>query len=198
MSKFEPKDKYFQKAKEEGYRARSVFKLQAIQERFKIIKKGDCVLDLGCAPGSFLQYILELIGSEGKAFGIDLQEMDIFDDSNITTYQGDAFDDELYKKIVQENDIKYFDTITSDMAPNTSGIKSVDSGRSFELNNHVVEVARKYLKKGGNLLFKAFPGPDHQLMIKRLKNEYSKMTIFKPDAVRKSSIEEYVICLRKI
>lgn len=198
MSKFEPKDKYFHKAKEEGYRARSVFKLQAIQERFKIIKRGDCVLDLGCAPGSFLQYILELIGPDGRGFGIDLEEMDIFDEPNITTYQGDAFDDDLYEKIVKENDIRYFDVITSDMAPKTSGIKSIDAGRSFELNNQVVEVARKYLKKSGNLLFKAFPGPDHQLMIRRLKKEYSKLSIFKPDAVRKSSIEEYVICLRKI
>jgi len=197
MSKFDPKDKYFQRAKDEGYRARSVFKLQAIQERFKIIKKGDCVLDLGCAPGSFLQYILEVIGAEGRGFGIDLQEMDLFDELNITTYKGDAFDDELYKKIVQENDIYDFDVITSDMAPKTSGIKNVDAGRSFELNYQVVEVAKGYLKKGGNLLFKAFPGPDHQQLLRELKTQYSKMTIFKPDAVRKSSIEEYVICVGK-
>ena len=198
MNKFNPQDRYFQKAKQGGYRARSAFKLEGIQQRFRILKAGDRVLDLGAAPGSFLQYISQIIGSKGLVVGVDLKPIKPFKKTNIRTYKGDIFDDELYKKCIQEIDVEKFDVITSDLAPATSGIKSLDAGRSFQLNEQVINIAEKYLKPGGNLVFKAFPGPEHQQLLKKAKTMFKQIKVFKPQAVRKSSCEQYIILITRL
>ncbi len=194
MSKsYNPQDKFFKKAKEQGYRARSAFKLEAIQKRFNLIKSEDKVLDLGAAPGSFLQLIGKLVGNKGSAIGIDLKPIENLKKSNVKTIVGDILDESIYEEFIDQ-----FDVITSDLAPSTSGIKSVDAGRSFQLNEQVLKVAEKHLRPGGHVVMKAFPGAEHQQLLKKTKGMFKSIKIFKPEAVRKSSKEEYVIGLTKL
>jgi len=198
MSNYQPQDKFFKKAKEEGFRARSVFKLESIQDRFHILEPGFKVLDLGAFPGSFLQYIAKEIGEKGIAIGIDLQKIEPLHLRNVKTYQGDINDPELIKKIVAENHIVRFDVVTSDLAPSTSGIKDLDAGRSFLLNDQALRIALRHLKPGGHFVFKAFPGADHQKLLHEAKSYFKVIKTMKPPAVRKTSREQYIICLKKL
>lgn len=194
---YQPHDRYFQKAKDQGYRARSVFKLEEIQDRFHLIRPGNKVLDLGAAPGSFLQYIQKVIGPNGLLIGVDLTPIKPLGFSNTKTYVGDVFDDKIYTLIAKENGVHQFDVITSDLAPATSGVKFVDAGRSFDLSCKVLEAGRRYLRTGGNLLIKAFPGVDHAQLIARARELFTKVQIAKPEAVRSSSREEYLVAMGK-
>jgi len=192
-----PQDRYFKKAKEQGYRARSVFKLEEIQNNFHLIRPGGKVLDLGAAPGSFMQFIQKIIGDKGLLVGVDLTPITPFKKTNVKTYVGDIFDESVYQKIAKETGHSVFDVITSDLAPATSGIKFVDAGRSFDLNSRALEVAKTHLKAGGHLLLKAFPGADHAKLIAEAKKLFQKVHVAKPMAVRNTSREEYIVCLRK-
>ena len=194
---YQPQDRYFKKAKEDGYRARSAYKLDEIQKRFHIIKNGDKALDLGAAPGSFMQLISKIIGEKGLVIGIDLKPINELKKPNAKSYQGDIFDKKIYDGILAENGISEFDVITSDLAPSTTGIKSVDAGRSFQLNEQVLKVAEKYLKKGGHVVMKTFPGADYSELIKLAKKQFRNVKILKPQAVRQSSREVYIICIEK-
>lgn len=194
---FNPKDKFFLKAKEKGYRARSIFKLEEVQNTYRFLKEGQKVLDLGAYPGSFMQYIIKVIGDKGFLIGLDLQEIKKFPQKNIKLYKADIFDDLIYDKIRFENNIDKFDVISSDLAPATSGIKSLDAGRSFELNNQVLKVSLKYLKRGGSMLIKVFPGEEFDQLKKDIKLNFSKIRIYKPSAVRKTSREVYLLATGK-
>lgn len=190
-------DRFFQKAKAEGYRARSVYKLEAIQNRFKVLRAGDRVLDLGAAPGSFLQYIQKIIGPQGVAVGIDLKPIKGFTAKNILTLEADIFDENMNKKVVQLVGVTPFDVLTSDLAPSTTGIKSLDAGRSYELNNQVLNVAEQFLKTGGHVVMKLFPGVDEAALISRTKNLFKVVKVYRPAAVRQSSREVYIVGLKK-
>jgi 23S rRNA (uridine2552-2'-O)-methyltransferase len=194
---FKVQDKYFKKAKEEGLRARSVFKLEAIQERFKLIRQGDKVLDVGAAPGSFLQLITELVGPKGLAVGVDLKPIEGFDKPNVITIVGDLFDPDLFQKIAQTSKCAFFDVITSDLAPATSGIKELDAGRSYELNEEMLKLARKLLKPGGHLVMKYFPGAQEKLLHEHAKALFKQVPVFRPPAVRETSKEVYIIGLNR-
>ncbi len=199
MSKrFDPKDKYFQKAKDEGYRARSAFKLDAIQKRFKLIRSADKVLDLGAAPGSFMQIAGRIVGDKGLVVGIDLLPIKPFRQLTMLAFEGDIFDEAVYEKVEVEAGVTLFDVITSDLAPATTGIKSVDAGRSFQLNEQVLKVSEGHLKRGGHVVMKAFPGVDHSELIRLAKKQFMHVKLFKPDAVRKSSKEVYIIGIGKL
>ena len=197
MPKYEAQDRYFKKAKEEGYRARSAFKLQAIDDKFHLLKSGMRVLDLGAAPGSFLQYISGKVGEKGLAIGIDLQKIENLGLQNVATYQGDIFDNDLYKKVVQENGLDKFDLITSDLAPKTTGISFVDGGASLDLNLQVLEVAREWLKKKGSAVIKILPGFDEGKLLGPLRKIFVQVKKYRPEAIRKSSGESYIICINK-
>ena len=125
MGRFVPKDTFYKKAKLEGYRARSAYKLKEIQDKYRIIKKGDKVLDLGCAPGSFIQIIAQEIGRDGLVVGIDIQPVTPIPDKNVSTITGDIRDIDV-SKILQRFSIPHFDVITCDIAPNLSGIREAD------------------------------------------------------------------------
>ncbi|PIZ73910.1 hypothetical protein COY07_01400 [Candidatus Peregrinibacteria bacterium CG_4_10_14_0_2_um_filter_43_11] len=190
---YNPKDPYFQRAKQEGYRARSVYKLEAIQERFKVLKTGDRVLDLGAAPGSFLQYISRAIGEDGFVVGVDLQEITPLKEENIYTLVADVTDEVVLEKKLEEIGADFFDVITSDMAPATTGIKFVDGGRSMELNQEVLNIAEKYLRIGGNVVLKLLPGVNEGVLMKRMKLFFKTVRHFRPTAVRQTSGEFYLV-----
>ena len=193
--RYNPQDRYFKKAKEQGYRARSVFKLEEIQQKFKLIKPGDHVLDLGSAPGSFLQYIAKIIGEKGLAIGLDLQTIKPLPYSQVKTFQVDLLDLPAVEKILRH---QQFEVITADLAPNTSGIKDLDQGRSVELNEAALVLAQIYLKNRGNLILKIFVGEDFQPFWKKFKRSFLKSTIFTPQATRESSKEVYLVGMGKV
>lgn len=204
---YNPQDRYFKKAKEEGYKARSAFKLQEIQERFRILKNGDMVLDLGAAPGSFLQYTSKVIGPKGATLGLDLQEIEVTL-PNVETAVCDIFDDEMLNGLVERcfhaksvpgHNFKQqlFDVILSDLAPRTSGVKDIDQWKSVELCMQVVEIAKKWLKPHGNLVMKIFQGADFDEFYKDVRVRFRIVKIAKPQAVRDRSREVYLVCLDK-
>lgn len=187
---YKVQDHYFLEAKRQGYRARSAFKLLEIQEKFCIAKKGDEVLDLGCAPGSFLQVLAKFVGSQGKITGIDLQETEELPYPNVKTYTCDIFDEQKIYSLLGD---QKFNLITSDLAPKTSGIKDTDQFKSIELNEQVLKLAEKYLKKNGNLILKVFVGADFQPFLKKIKQKFQKVSCFKPSSSRDRSFETFVI-----
>lgn len=190
MSKpFNPQDQYFKKAKALGYRARSAFKLIEINDKFKVLKKGQSVLDLGAAPGSWLQVIQEKVESSGKIAGIDLQEIKPLGE-NVSLYQADIFSELIEDLFYGEK----FDVITADLAPKTSGVKDIDQWKSIELNQKVIEFSQKHLKPIGTLILKVFIGADFQDFIKETKTIFKKVNTFKPKSCRNRSFETYLIC----
>ncbi len=197
MSHFNPHDKYFKKAKEEGYRARSAFKLEGIQNRFHLIKPGTKLLDLGAAPGSFMQYAAKEVGEKGLVAGIDLQKIEPFKEGNIHTFQGDIFDEESVVEIFNRLKIKQFDLITSDLAPKTTGIKSIDGNASLELNLQVLKIAQKHLKKGGGVVMKILSGFNEGDLVGETRKLFKQVKKYRPEAIRKSSHESYLIGLKK-
>ena len=203
---FQIHDPYFIKAKKMGYRARSAFKLLELQERYNLIKPNMNVLDVGAAPGSFLQVIAKIVGQKWKVVGIDIQKIDPnFGYPNIFLLQESIFEYEkiydflknigISNKSPDEN--PEFDLITSDIAPATTGMTGVDQYKSVELNLAILEVAKVFLKKDATLVLKVFVGEDVNDLIAPIKQHFKKLSRFKPKACRDRSFEEYFICQGK-
>ncbi len=182
--KYAVKDPYFRRAKNDGYRARSAYKLKEILAKFKLVKKGDRVLDLGAAPGSFLQVLVRYVGPQGSVTGVDLKEIEPI--PGVETVVGDIF---TYKPNGQ------FDVITSDLAPNTTGIKFIDNDDSVELNLAALGIVKKHLKPEGHAVFKIFQCNELKKFLVAAERAFRKVLIIKPDAVRASSSEVYVVCV---
>ncbi len=188
---YNPHDKYFQRAQQMGYRARSVFKLEEIQQKFKILKPGKDILDLGAAPGSWLQYAAKIAGPRAGLIGVDLTPIKKIK-PNVILKQLDIFSPEMEKFIQRIHPAK-FPVILSDLAPKTSGVKEADHYRSIELSQRVIELAQKFLAPQGSLVIKVFQGPDFDNFLKELKNKFKQVKIFKPKASRDRSFEVYMI-----
>jgi 23S rRNA (uridine2552-2'-O)-methyltransferase len=188
------KDHYSTLAKKENFPARSVYKLKEIQQKYNLIKKGDRVLDLGCSPGSWLIYAAGLTGKKGRVTGVDLKPLSVKIPSNARVYTADilSIDDEFY-----ELTGKNFNVILSDMAPATTGNKSVDAARSFNLCEAALSIAQKTLMPGGSFVCKIFQGEDFKKFSDLVKSCFKKSKIFKPQSSRKASKEIYIIGLDK-
>ena len=183
------------KAKKENYPARSVYKLKEIQVKFKILQKGDFVMDLGCSPGSWLLYAALCVGPKGEVVGIDLKKIDIKLPDNVSTFIGDILDIPMEFNSFA---VKGCNVVLSDMAPSTTGRKDVDAARSFELCETALDGALKFLKPGGNFVCKIFQGSEFKKFEKRVKSEFQISKIFKPESCRKASKEIYIIGKNKI
>jgi 23S rRNA (uridine2552-2'-O)-methyltransferase len=188
---FNPKDRFFHKAKAEGFVARSAYKLDELQKKFKIMKPGNFVLDMGAAPGAWSQIASAAVGPQGLVVGLDLKEIAL-KLPNAKFYQMNAFD---FDPAILEG--RVIDCLLSDMAPNTTGIRLTDQARSFELCEQVMKVHREHLKPGGHLVMKIFEGPDVEKLIKNLEREFKQTKRLKPEAVRKGSFETYFLGLSK-
>ncbi len=186
------KDHYFHKAKKDGFAARAVYKLEEIDQKHHLLKRGYRVLDLGCAPGSWLQFIAKKIGNEGKAVGIDLSPITVKLPSNVNVIQGDIFDWKPEGELAEP-----YDLIVSDMAPKTTGIVSVDAQRSFNLCEQALSMASIHLKPGGTLLVKAFQGGPFQELRQLFQQQYAQVKICKPKSSRKESVELFLLGLGK-
>ncbi|MDO8527384.1 MAG: RlmE family RNA methyltransferase [Deltaproteobacteria bacterium] len=198
-SMYDRKDRYYQKAKNEGFASRAVYKLLEIQKKFKIWRAGSTVLDLGCAPGGWLQILSKELGPKGKIVGIDRLPLKIHLPSNVIFIQKD-FEQDLTADLEQAlSGQREVDLILSDLSPDISGIAFRDTYRSYELSLKVWQVAQKFLKKNGHLVIKVFPGREVDDFKKELKKSFTRFDTFIPEATRKTSSEVYLVALgRKI
>lgn len=189
---FKVKDHYFNKAKKENYLARSAYKLEEIQQKFKVLKKGDLVFDLGYHPGSWIQYTQKVIGDKGQIVGIDIKEVNSAVQAleNVEVFQKDVMDIQSLEELGVD---RKFDVLVSDMAPNTTGIKSVDQDRSLALIEMIFYLLPKFLLPGGNLVFKIFDSHQAQEFIKEKRNDFDSLKKLKPKSTRSVSKEFFVI-----
>ena len=187
-------DHYSRRAKKERFPARSVFKLQEIQSKHHLIKKGDKVLDLGCAPGSWLLYAANLTGNKGQVAGIDLKPVTEKVPSHVRIYTGDilTLDDRFFESLGKD-----FNVVVSDMSPATTGNKHVDSARSYNLCQAALSIAQTLLIPGGSFVCKIFQGEDFKEFSDSVRSVFKSHKIFKPQASRKASKEIYIIGLGK-
>jgi 23S rRNA (uridine2552-2'-O)-methyltransferase len=186
------KDHYRRIAKKEGYRSRATFKLMQIDKKYNIFKNGYIVVDFGCAPGGWLQYISKVIGKKGFALGIDLKRVEPID-SNVETLMADVNDESIKDKIMSKLP-KKANIVTSDLSPSVSGIWELDVAKQIDLTSKVVEILPFILKEGGHAIMKVFQGEPFDEFLRKIKKNFKDVIIIKPPASRPESSEMYLLC----
>lgn len=189
-------DKFYFKAKREGFRARSVYKLMEIQNKYHIIKRGDAVLDLGCAPGSWLQVVAKWIGPDGLLLGVDLSPVRPMGNAHIWKENVllPDFLDKL-KVFLQEKGRSSFAVVLSDMAPKTKGIPYIDQQASLELSMRAWDIAQQVLTTEGHFVCKVFQSREAEEFLQRLRPAFSMVKMMGVTATKRGSKEMYYVCL---
>lgn len=188
------KDFFYKQAKDKGVVARSFFKLEDLDDKYRLIKSGYQVMDVGAAPGSWIQYILKKIGDDGFIFAMDVNPLNIGIPDNVDFLQINIFDitpDEIFEKHGM------FDVIISDVAPRTTGSDFVDQTRSYELCEHVRNIAIKVLKKNANMICKMYQSGDTKKFVDDMKKVFTDVKIQKPESSRKQSREIFIVGIGK-
>jgi len=187
-------DHYFKKAKKENYPARSVYKLEETQKKYRFIKSGDTVLDFGCYPGSWSIYAARVVGPKGLVVGVDLQEVkkiSIAKAAEIILFCDDIMSDDIVEKLQETKN--NFRIVLSDIAPRTSGNKWVDQQQSVNLARRVLELAVSLLRKDGNFYVKVFEGEDFKEFVDSVRKSFKTVKIVKPKSSRSESREVFVL-----
>ena len=187
------RDYFYEKAKKNSHLARSYYKLQEADQKYALIKPGMRVMDLGCSPGSWIEYCLEKLGSRGEMVGIDRNEPK-------RTFRNLTFIRSDIMKVTPEQalaDGAPFDLVLSDMAPDTTGTPMMDAYRSFELSMQALAIASETLRKGGTFFCKIFQGEEFKQFLEEVKSRFGSVKVFKPKASRKASREVYVVGMDK-
>ena len=185
------RDPYVKQARQSDYRSRAVYKLEEIDQRYRLFRTGQVVVDLGAAPGSWSQYASRHKGAEGSIVAVDILPMEPID--GVEFIQGDFTETDVFEKCLESLHGARVDLVISDMAPNLTGIKSTDQARSMYLVELVLDFARQVLKPGGTMLVKLFQGEGTDTFRKELSKEFQKVTACKPKASRDNSREFYVL-----
>jgi 23S rRNA (uridine2552-2'-O)-methyltransferase len=183
-------DHYTRRARKEKFPARSVYKLQEIQKRFRVIRTGGRVLDLGCAPGAWTQYAATLTGPQGLVIGIDLKQVALALPNHVQVLRGDVLAPDA--AIAAALAIG-FHAVISDMAPATTGHRDVDAARSLNLCEAALSIARNHLRPGGHFVCKIFQGPDAAVFARKVRSAFANQRIYKPQSSRKASREIFII-----
>ena len=184
------RDIYVRQSKVDGYRSRSAYKLQEIDEKFKILKNSISLIDLGAAPGGWSQYVAKKVKS-GKILSIDLKKMENI--NNTAQITGD-FTEKNFQTQIKEHFKSKVDVVVSDMAVNTTGNKSVDSISTGELCKEAIIFAKDMLSKDGKFVSKIFMGSTFNEVVSMANNVFKKVNVFKPKSSRKDSKENFIIC----
>jgi 23S rRNA (uridine2552-2'-O)-methyltransferase len=187
---YKPQDTYYKKAKQEGYRSRAAYKLLELQQRFRLMKPGDLVVDLGAAPGGWLQVAAKCVAQNGRVIGIDLQPIDALREANIILIQDDIVSPELPQRIEAIVHGKAH-CVLSDLAPRLSGIRDADAARCLELNRAALAVATTLLRPGGSFLAKSFINQELHTFTLELKQHFHSVQRTRPEATRQGSSEFY-------
>lgn len=188
------RDYYYKKAKEEKYRSRAAYKLLQAVKKYKFISNGDVVVDLGAAPGGWIQAASRIIGKDGFVLGVDLKPIKPFLQNNIQTVIGDINEEETLQQILSILPEKA-DVVISDVSPNISGIWEVDHARQIALAEQSMKIALKVLKPSGNFFVKVFQGDMFDDFVKKVKEHFRVVKIVKPKASRAKSSEMFVLGL---
>jgi len=183
------KDAFYKKAKLEGYKSRAAYKLMELNKKYALFKSGDNVLDVGCAPGGWVQVILNL--KKCRVVGVDLLEIENLEDTRFTFIQGDITSQDIIDEVL--GTCPGYECVVSDAAPNTSGSKLLDHVNSVDLVRLIFSFAKTCLKPGGNFTCKIFEGEDRDALVKEMKKDFEFCKILRPEATRKASFEMYVV-----
>lgn len=184
------RDHYFKKAKKEGFPARSVYKLEETQKKFRFLKSGQTVLDLGACPGSWTKYVAGVVGPDGRVVAVDIQKVGV-QGNNVHVLKRDVND----IQVAELKDIfTSFDVVLSDMAPKTTGRKDVDHFKSIALAERALVLAQDLLKTGGSFFCKAFQGKDFSSFQRACKASFRSVRVVKPKSSRPESVETFLLC----
>lgn len=183
------KDAFYKQAKAEGFKSRAAYKLMELNKKHSLFRSGDTVLDVGCAPGGWVQVVL--LQKKSTVVGVDLLEVQNLEDHRFTFIQGDITEQETVNKVLEASDT--YDCVISDAAPNTSGSKLLDHVNSVDLVRLIYYFTKKVLKKGGNFTCKVFEGEDRDALVKEIKKDFEFSKMLRPEATRKASFEMYIV-----
>jgi len=188
-------DVYVRRAKQDGYRSRSAYKLQEILDKDKLVRAGMTVVDLGAAPGGWSQVLAPLVGPKGQVIAVDILDMEPL--HGVAMIRGDFSDDSTLKILQERMEGRLIDLVVSDMSPNISGVGLVDQARSVHLAELALEFARERLKPGGDLLVKVFQGSGLDGFRKEVSTVFGAVAVRKPKASRDRSSEFYLLARGK-
>ncbi len=190
--KYQPKDPFYRKAKKEGYRSRAAYKLLEINRRYRLLRPGNRVLDLGAAPGGWIQVAAQLVGAEGMVIGLDLNPIVPFMEKNVVLLQEDISKPETALRISKLLG-GAADCVMSDLAPHLTGVRDGDVARAIDLFLYARDVAVRLLAPGGNFLAKTFLAQETNGLVAELKQHFFSISRTRPDATRKASSEIYIV-----
>ena len=186
------KDTYHRRARAAGYRARSAYKLAELADRFRLLRRGDHVIDLGAWPGGWLQIAVERIGDEGRAVGVDVVPLEPLPAGNVALIAGDVRDPAVIHA-ARERLGRTADVVLSDLSPKLTGVAATDEARRSELAASVLAALPHLLRPGGRLLMKVFMGPDHPALMAQLREAFDDVKTTRPEATRPGSAELYAL-----
>ncbi|MBI2982426.1 MAG: RlmE family RNA methyltransferase [Deltaproteobacteria bacterium] len=189
---YQRKDFFYRKAKALGRRSRAYFKIEELGKRFKLFKTGTQVIDLGCSPGGWLQYIAQEVGPTGGVIGVDLEGLPPPLPKNASFIKGDIREESTKNRLLSRIG-RRVDLLVSDIAPHLSGIKFQDQYKSYELARQAFGLCHLVLKENGDFVAKIFPGEELELFKAELRNAFSKIQVFIPESTRQSSSEVYIV-----
>ena len=184
-------DPYVKLAQQKGLRSRSAYKLLELQDKYQLIKAGMTVVDLGAAPGGWCQLAQSLVGEQGRVVGLDILFMDPL--HGVQFIQGDFTDDEPLRELLEALDGQAVDLVLSDMAPNMSGMATIDQAKAMYLAELALEFVRSHLKPGGDFVVKLFQGEDFDTYVREVRSLFKKVRVRKPKASRPRSREVYLL-----
>jgi len=191
---YERKDAHYRRARAEGYRARSVYKLAELDRRWRLLRRGDAVIDLGAWPGAWLQLARERVGAEGRVVGVDLAKIEKLPAPNVAVVVGDVREPATAEAILERLG-RPADVILSDLAPKLTGIRATDEARSHELNETTLALLPRLLAPGGRLVMKTFMSGDFEATLRATRARFDEVKTTRPDATRRGSSELYVLGL---
>lgn len=195
--RYNPQDRFFKQAKQEGFAARSVYKLQEIDQKFKVFRSGQTVLDLGASPGSWSQYASKKIAPSGRLIGVDLTPVTV-ELPNAVFITADLRDLNLPELLAENGFDSPFDIVMSDMMAKTTGIKFTDQARSLELCELALETAKRFLRPGGTFVCKFFQSGEFGQLRNAIKKEFERVEAVKPESTRSISKEIFLVGLKKL
>ena len=190
---YRPKDSYHRRARAAGYRARSAYKLIELADRFRLLRRGDHVVDLGAWPGGWLQVVVERIGADGRAVGVDVVPIDPLPAANVDSISGDVRDPAVVRA-VRERLGRAADVVLSDLAPKLTGVAATDEARQSELGTAVLAALPDLLRPHGGLVMKVFMGPNQPALLARLQTLFDEVRTTRAEATRRGSAELYAVC----
>jgi len=191
------RDIFRRRAKIEGFRSRAAYKLLEANNRFRLIKEGDIVVELGAWPGGMAQAASRLVGETGLVIAVDIRKFKVFSESNIITIQSDILEEDTIQKILQVLNGKQVDVAISDASPKFTGIRDVDIARQIELTEKSYNISLKLVKRGGSIMLKALECRELQLLEEQIRSSFSYVKRFIPSATRKTSSEIYLVGLKR-